>query len=192
MTEAYFKDGAPEAGTGFPFLREADTALAAYLTTANAQSRLGNLVTYLGAVGQAGITVRAHRYEDEFILSESPTSFPLVYIASWIANIRDFGAASFTPTVNTRLTVWTHQPNIQDSIPQCVAVCGALASLLKQTLFDGSATEWSTFYSNAYPERTVNNVTMEGAPILVRNREGSLTSIARGRVLTTWWHKEDL
>ncbi len=133
------------------------------------------------------VTYRASDFEGP-PPGESPHNYPLVYLRTTPLRKRG-NKGELQVDCQTELFIWTNKPNPQSSMSQLVSVLGALASMLKQTVLDGSATAWSATYSNAYPDRTLNRVTST-PPYFEKDSQGNPTGRAWGKLTVAWAHSE--
>lgn len=177
-----------QAGTApiaYDYLKDADEAIKTYLTTTNATATLDSLYDFLTVA-----TFRT-RAEEQPVVLEGPGRYPLVYLLSTAGMPVQKGKSLVVPMA-TRLTVWSSQGNPVDSCAECAAIAGAIASMLKQTLHDGSATDWSTFYSNHYEDESPNNVRAVQEPRLEANAQGAQTALAKAVLEASWFHYEEV
>ena len=187
MTQVYFQDGSPSAGTAFDFLAEANSALISYITSVNVNANIDNLRDYLVSIN---LTIR-DRKERNPMLAESPSNYPICYVDSVAERAPKVNKGAIHVHGKSTLTIWDSQPNPSDAVARCVAASGAIASMLKQTVFDSSATDWSQWYSNTYLDPTVNAITAE-APVIETNDQGEVTGRAKVVLSVAWYHFETL
>ena len=193
MTQVNFRDGAPDAGTNWDGLKEADNSLKDFLTTTNGYQRLDDLRAFLKVVGGLkGVTWRQHRYGLEPATGESPSNYPLCYFGSWVVGTRDKGGGGALLAIcRTRFSIWSRAQNEETAIDQVTSISGALMFMLKQTIFDSLSGDWSSFYSNHYEGDTgVNNAEAPEGPFISTDAEGLYAGRAGVRVTTNWYHEE--
>jgi hypothetical protein len=174
-------------GGGFDFTENATLAMVSYVQNGNAFSNINYLSDYISS---QLVTFRNSDH-DTPPLSESPKNFPLVYVQTTPVRKRG-NRGEHQVDCQTRLIVWTSRPNPYTSLQevhQCMSVSGALASILKQTILDGNASDWSAFYSNTYPTEALSRVTGT-APYIETDTTGLPSGRVRVTLTVAWSHSE--
>jgi hypothetical protein len=182
MTQILYQDNAAA------FAHQATAELISFLTSSNAASNINYLSDFLQSFP---ITTRDTALGEE-IGSESPGSYPLVHFNSTTKRIIATNARGIHVEGETDIVVIDSQPKPIDASTRCVAVAGAIASAIKQTMFDENASDWSRFYSGAYPNGiVVNQVTCPGPPVM-ESEDGLFTGAVRYLMTAHWVHFEAL
>lgn len=171
------------SGLAFNFLSDADGALASFLGSDNSYKPLSSLYAAL-----SGSTFRTRA--DKAPAQESPSNFPLVYLFSTAQMPIQRGRSVVVPVL-TRLTTWTSQPHPADSLLQCAEVAAAVAMMIRLTVHDGDASDWSSFYSNHHHEH-INRVRAVQEPRLEVNAQGSQSGLCKAINEASWYHYEEV
>lgn len=182
MTQVLYQDSAQT------FVLQANNAIIEFLTNGNANDNLNFLSDFLSSTG----IVFRERREERPMLSE--TNYPLAYVDTTDERTPYSSAASLHVKCRTRIIVWDSQASIDDAVNRLRAVAGAITSMLNQTIWDQNGVlvnqfDWSKFYSNQYPEETVNEVRWD-TPVIELDSEGKPTGRAHVVINAIWFHHE--
>jgi len=181
VTQVLFQEAT--AGT-YEAIAAANDSIIEFLTTANASANLANCAAYLLA---EGVTFEARKEEKPIIADGVQGTF--CYLTTHIDRMPQSSAAELHWRCKTKLTIWSSKGSGEDAANTAVAVSGAIASMLKQTIWDGSALDWKGFHSNAYPDENVNEVTAD-APAFDVDSAGKQTGRVKVALTATWFHEE--
>jgi hypothetical protein len=150
MSQIAFRDGSPSAGTAFAFFQSVDEAVAAYLQNTGSfhtGDRL-DLANYLATTVAA---FRAHVPRLDLREDESQTmqgTKATVYIMTYQFRFADFASNSLNLQATTEIRVWTRDASPEEAGRRCIAVMGAIGSMIEQTFFTQSAGfDWSDYYA---------------------------------------------
>jgi hypothetical protein len=175
VTQISWKAG---SGFNFTFFEKADDAINTFF--ANGSSAYTNHKALI-----ATATIRTHDVRDYPVTDESESNFPLVHVWSGGGGFEttEIESGSYAVRVRTRILVWALNAVPQQAAEDCVAMCGAIASMLQQTYEDAEADDWSVFYAN-YP---LVDISCDPIEFL---EDGEGRGLCQGRLNVTWTHNE--
>ena len=142
MSQVAWLNGSPNAGTAFNFFSGFCDALKTHISTdSNGQrSTAASLVDYLQSLGTS---FRLDSSMDP--RAESKSNYPLVYIAP--VGFSTIESESRTVALVPRVRIIVFDGNADPDVSQarCMAVAGAVASILQQSIY-GTSGDWCSYY----------------------------------------------
>lgn len=190
MAQIAFRDGGPSAGTAFAFFEEVDKSIKAFLENSGTVLS-GDQKDLADFIATEVANIRAHVPRNDMREDESQTQQGVkgtIYIMSYRFRMADYASQSLNLDVTTEFRIWTKDADPQTAGKRCMAISGAVASLMEQTFFaQSTGLDWPDYYA-AFSGQGGPEVIAYETDRLALNQENGL---ARHIGSLTWQYHED-